>query len=47
MMRVALDPWIFVYASYALGVVGTGLMVGWSWHAMRAAERRRDRSRER
>lgn len=42
-----IDPWFVVYASYALGIGGTALMVGWSWIAMRAAEQRRDKSRER
>lgn len=46
-MREVLDPWLFVYASYALGIGGTIVMVGWSWAAMRAAEKRRDQSRER
>lgn len=46
-MRETLDPWLFVYVSYAMGVIGTALMVGWSWLGMRAAEARRDRSRER
>lgn len=46
-MRETLDPWTFVAASYVLGVGGTVLMIGWSWLAMRAAERRRDKSRER
>lgn len=46
-MRDTLDPWFFVWVSYALGVGGTGLMIAWSWIAMRAAERRRDKSRER
>lgn len=46
MIREALDPWVFVYASYGLGVGGTLLMVGWSWIAMRAAEHRRDKSRK-
>lgn len=46
-MREALDPWTFVHASYALGVGGTLLMVGWSWLAMRRAEARREKSRER
>lgn len=46
-MREALDPWTFVYASYALGVGGTLLMVGWSWLAMRRAEALREKSRER
>lgn len=46
-MREALDPWIFVWAAYALGIGGTLLMVGWSWLAMRRSEARRDRSRGR
>jgi hypothetical protein len=46
-MRETLDPWLFVYASYALGVGGTAIMIVWSWLAMRAAEKRRDKSRER
>lgn len=41
-MREALDHWPFVLASYALGIGGTLLLVGWSWLAMRRAERRRD-----
>ena len=45
-MREALDPWLFIWASYVLGVGGTLAMVGWSWVAMRRAEQRRDRSRE-
>lgn len=46
-MRESFDPWIFVYAAYAIGVGGTLLMAGWSWLAMRRAEARRERSRER
>ena len=46
-MREALDPWFFIHASYAIGVGGTALMIGWSLIAMRRAERRRERSRER
>ena len=42
----ALDQWPFVYAAYAIGVVGTAALIGWSWLAMRRAERRRDRSRD-
>ncbi len=45
-MREALDPWIFVYAAYAVGVGGTALVIVWSLISMRAAERRRERSRE-
>lgn len=46
-MREALDPWIFVHASYAIGVGGTALLIAWSLWSMRKAERRRERSRER
>jgi hypothetical protein len=46
-MRETLDPWTFVYAAYAIGVGGTVLMIAWSLLSMRAAERRRERSRER
>lgn len=45
-MREALDPWLFVHAAYAVGGLGTLAMAGWSLWSMRAAERRRDRSRE-
>lgn len=44
-MREALDQWLFVVAAYAIGVIGTGVLVGWSWLAMRRAERRRDGAR--
>lgn len=46
-MREGLDHWPFVYAAYAIGVIGTLLLVGWSWLGMRRAEARRDRSRDR
>jgi len=46
-MREALDPWMFVYAAYAIGVGGTAIMIAWSLISMRSAERRRERSRER
>ncbi|MDB5725889.1 MAG: hypothetical protein JWQ16_2643 [Novosphingobium sp.] len=46
-MRETLDPWTFVAISYALGIAATAVMVGWSWLAMRTAEARRDKSRER
>jgi len=45
-MREALDQWNFVIAAYAIGIIGTLIMVAWSWLSMRAAEARRDRSRE-
>ena len=41
-MREALDPWSFVAAAYAVGIIGTLVLVGWSWLAMRRAERRRE-----
>ena len=44
-MREALDQWTFVIAAYAVTIAGTLAMVGWSWLAMRAAERRRDAGR--
>jgi hypothetical protein len=46
-MREALDQWTFVVAAYAVTVAGTLALVAWSWVAMRAAERRRDRGRGR
>jgi hypothetical protein len=46
-MHEGLDQWTFVYAAYAIGIGGTALLTGWSWIAMRRAEARRDRSRER
>lgn len=46
-MREALDPWPFVLAAYALGVLGTLALIGWSWLAMRRAEARRDEARRR
>jgi hypothetical protein len=46
-VREALDQWNYVIAAYALTVAGTLLLVGWSWLAMRAAERRREEGRRR
>ncbi len=45
-MREGLDHWQFVYAAYAAGVLGTLVLTGWSWLAMRRAEARRERGRE-
>lgn len=45
-MREALDHWPFVIAAYALGVGATLALVGWSWLAMRRAERDRDEGRK-
>ena len=44
-MREALDQWNFVIAAYAVTIAATLALVGWSWLAMRAAERKRDRNR--
>jgi len=44
-MTEALDPWPFVAAAYALGVLGTALLTGWTWAQMRRAESRREESR--
>lgn len=44
-MREALDPWPFVIAAYALGVGATLVLAGWSWLAMRRAEKRREEAR--
>lgn len=46
-MREGLDQWGFVLAAYAIGVLGTLALAGWSWWTMRAAERRRDAVRRR
>ncbi|WFL77464.1 hypothetical protein P7228_15965 [Altererythrobacter arenosus] len=43
----ALDQWNFVIAAYAVGVGGTLAMVGWSWIAMKRAEKRRDEVKRR
>ena len=44
-MREALDHWNFVVAAYAVTIAGTLALLGWSWLAMRVAERRRDARR--
>jgi nitrate reductase gamma subunit len=46
MLREGLDQWNFVIAAYAIGIAGTLLLVGQSWLAMKRAESRRERSRE-
>lgn len=46
-MYERLDHWIFVLASYAIALGGTGLLVALSWLGMRRAEARRDKARER
>lgn len=44
-MREALDQWNYVIAAYAVTIVATLALVGWSWLTMKAAERKRDESR--
>lgn len=34
-----MNQWAFVYAAYGLALGATTALVGWSWLAMRAAER--------
>lgn len=46
-MREAMDPWIFVIASYVIGAGATAAMVAWSLLTMTRAERRRDQARKR
>jgi hypothetical protein len=46
-MREALDQWTFVLAAYAVTIAATLALAGWSWLAMRTAERRRDEGRKR
>ena len=45
-MREALDQWNFVIAAYAVTVIGTLALLGWSWLTMRTAERRREEARK-
>ena len=46
MTREIIDQWQFVIAAYVIGIGATLALAGWSWIAMRRAERRRERSRE-
>jgi hypothetical protein len=46
MNHESLNHWTFVIAAYAIGLGGTALLVGQSWLAMRKAEARRDKGRE-
>jgi hypothetical protein len=42
----ALNQWNFVVAAYAIGLAGTALVLAQSWLAMRKAEKRREKGRE-
>ena len=44
-MREALDHWPFVIAAYAVAILATLALVGWSWLSMRKAEKRREEAR--
>ena len=44
-MRENLDMMAFVYAAYAVTIVSTLLLLGWSWFDMRRAERRREKAK--
>ncbi len=46
-MREALDQWSFVIAAYGVTILGTVLLLGWSWVSMRNNERKRDEARRR
>ncbi len=46
-MREALDQWNFVIAAYAVVIIATLILVGWSWLAMKRAEARRDEAKRR
>lgn len=46
-MAENLNHWTFVIASYAISVIGTVVLVASSLRAMRHAEARRDKARDR
>jgi hypothetical protein len=37
-----MSPWTLVIASYAIALLGTAALTGWSWAAMRRAEAEAD-----
>lgn len=45
-MRESIDEWAYVIAAYVVGLGAIMVMLVWNWLAMRRAEKRRDRSRE-
>lgn len=45
MIRESLDQWPYVLAAYGVTVLATVLLAGWSWIAMRRAEKRRENTR--
>ncbi|TXC64819.1 heme exporter protein CcmD [Sphingosinicella ginsenosidimutans] len=42
-----MNPWPFVIAAYGLVALGTIVLAGWSWIAMRRAESAADKLRQR
>ena len=46
-MREVLDQWAFVTAAYVIAGLAMALTIAGSWLAMRRAEKRRDKSRDR
>ena len=46
-MSEGLQQWDFVLAAYGIGIAGTALLIGWAVAAMRRAEKRRDKVRQR
>lgn len=44
-MREGLEQWDFVIAAYALGIIGTAVMLAWAWGSMKYREKRRDEAR--
>lgn len=45
-MRELPDMMAFVYAAYAVTIFATLALVGWSWIAMRRAEKKREDTRK-
>ena len=41
-----MTQWTYVIMAYALGIGATLILLGWSWLAMRRAERNRDEGRK-
>src|SRR5690606_24293284 len=47
LMRESLDQWNFVIAAYAVVILATLVLIGWSWLAMKRAEARREEVKRR
>ena len=44
-MRETFDMMAFVHGAYVVTIVSVVVLLGWSWLAMRKAEKRRDEAR--